>query len=699
MNPIEYELQRDIAVIAMNSPPLNGFSLTLRTALAQCLERAETDPKVKAIVLTGNEKGFSAGGDITEFGTSAAAAEPNLRTVIRILDGLGKPVVAAISGICLGGGLEVALACHYRVCAEGAQIGLPEVKIGLLPGAGGTQRLPRLLGVEPALNMILSGNPVKSDALKGTAMFDVLTAADALAAAIDLAAQVVREGRPLRRVRDLVIDYPQHEGFFQFARNITAAASPNFPAPLRCIDAVAAAVTKPFEAGLEVELEAFLYLMATSESKAQRHAFFAERASGKVAGVADDTPLRKIESVAVIGAGTMGTGIAISLIDAGLPVQIVDVSDEALTRGLAAIRKNYEGAAKKGKLSPDEVERKMAMVRPTSAFTEVSNADLAIEAVFEDMAIKETVFRRLDEAMKGTAILATNTSTLDVDVIAGFTKRPQAVIGLHFFSPANVMRLLEVVRGAKTGKDVLATALALAKRIKKTAVVSGVCFGFIGNRMIDQYYRQVMALLEQGALPHQIDSALEKWGMAMGPLRMADMAGNDIGWQIRKYRFAGQPERRQDWALADRLCEAGRFGQKAGRGWYRYAGGSREAISDAEVEKIIVERSAELGVVRRKIASEEIVHRCVLALVNEGAKILGEGIAQRASDIDLVYLTGYGFPLHRGGPMFWADNTIGLYEVLRLMKGLAARSTIAERELWTPAPLLVRLAAEGRGFP
>lgn len=699
MSFVEYRVQGRVAVLVMDAPPLNGFSLQLRKDLVAALDRAYADPAVDAIVLTGNAQGFSAGGDIGEFGTDAAAAEPNLRTVIRILDRSRKPTVAAISGICLGGGLEVALACHYRVGLPDAQVGMPEVKIGLLPGAGGTQRLPRVVGVESALNMIVSGAPVRAETLKETVLFDLLVDEDVLAAGVALAEKASRESLPLKRVRDIRIDYPQHEAFFQFARNTVKAASRHFPAPLRCVDAVAAAVTRPFEAGLDIELRAFLDLLDSSESRAQRHAFFAERAAVKVSDVPEDTPIRPLASIAVIGAGTMGTGIAMCFADAGFPVSLVEARADVLDRGIAAIRKHYESAVRKGRLAAQELDRRMGLIEATVDLADVAQADLVIEAVFEDLGVKKEVFQRLDEVAKAGAILATNTSTLDVDVIAAFTKRPQDVIGMHFFSPANVMRLLEVVRGAQTSKEVLATVLAVARKIRKTSVVSGVCFGFIGNRMIDQYYLQVMALLEEGVLPRQIDGALEKWGMAMGPLRMADMAGNDIGWLIRQHRFADHPERRLAWTLADRLCEAGRFGQKAGKGWYRYEPGSREALPDGEVEQMILHRREELGLPQRKVSSEEIVQRCILALANEGARILEEGIAQRASDIDLVFLTGYGFPLHRGGPMFWAESTVGLYEVVRLMGEFAANSPCPERGAWTPAPLIGRLADEGKRFP
>ncbi len=438
-------------------------------------------------------------------------------------------------------------------------------------------------------------------------------------------------------------------------------------------------------------------LVRAAESRALRHAFFAERAATKLADVPEDTPARRIETAAVIGAGTMGAGIAMSLANAGLPVALLEVKADALERGVATLRKNYEASASKGKLTAAQVQERMALIRPTMAYADVAQADLVIEAVFETMSVKEGVFRKLDAVMKKGAILATNTSTLDVDRIAAFTSRPQDVVGLHFFSPANVMRLLEIVRGAATAKDVLASALALAKRIRKVSVVSRVCYGFIGNRMIEQYHRQAIALLEEGALPQQVDGALERWGMAMGVFRMSDLAGNDVGWLIRKDRLAHDPEHARLWTLSDRLCELGRFGQKTGAGWYRYEAGRRDALPDPAVEALIVGHSRERGLTRRTIGDEEIVQRCVLALTNEGARILEEGVAQRASDVDLVYLTGYGFPRHRGGPMFHAD-VLGLDRVLRLMRGFAASPNGRAEEAWAPAPLLKRLAREGRAF-
>ncbi|HZA49349.1 MAG TPA: 3-hydroxyacyl-CoA dehydrogenase NAD-binding domain-containing protein, partial [Myxococcaceae bacterium] len=652
------------------------------------IDRAEADPAVRALVLIGAGKGFSGGADIREFNTPKASAEPTLLTLLQAIEASSKPVIAAIHGMAMGGGLELALACHFRVAIAGAQIALPEVKLGLLPGAGGTQRLPRAVGVETALNMIVSGAAVPAEQLRGTPLFDALVEGDLLAGARRFAEAVVAEGRPLKRLRDVPIRMPNADAFFGFARNSVAAASKGYPAPLACVEAVAGAVSKPFDEGLKHERNLFVQLMNTPESKALRHAFFAERAASKIPDVPEDTPTRPVRTAAVIGAGTMGGGIAMNFANAGIPVTVLEVSREALDKGLATIRKNYERTLKKGKLTPAKLEERMGLIRPTVSYGDVGQADIVIEAVFEDLAVKEGVFKKLDEVMKPGAILATNTSTLDVNRIARFTRRPQDVVGTHFFSPANVMKLLEIVRGSATANDVLATALSLAKKIDKIAVVAGVCDGFIGNRMLEQYIRQAMFLLEEGALPHQVDRALEQWGMAMGPFRMSDLAGNDVGWYIRKRRYVEKPDVKYS-RIADRLCELGRFGQKTGAGWYRYEPGNRDAIPDPTVEEMITRYSAEIGVQRRRVPEEEIVERCIFALVNEGARILEDGIALRASDIDVVYLAGYGFPRFRGGPMLYAD-TLGLPNVVRAMRRFAAKPS-GDPGFWRPAPLLERL--------
>ena len=692
-----YEVRGDIAVIALNNPPVNGLGYETRRGVSDGIARAEADEAVKAIIITGAGKAFSGGADIREFGSPKALAEPNLLSLILVAEGCSKPVVAAIHSVCMGGGLELALGCHYRVAAPGTKIALPEVKLGLLPGAGGTQRLPRALGVEPALNMIVSGEPVNSELLAripGQKLFDRIVEGDLMEGAIAFAHEIAAL-RPLPRVRDLKASHPQGDAYFQFARNTVGAMAKNFPAPARCVDAVAAAVNMKFDAGLKAEREAFAALMMTPESKALRHAFFAERAASKIPDVPDTTPVRPINKLAVIGAGTMGGGIAMNFLNAGIPVVMLEMKQEALDKGLATIRGNYESQVKKGKLKEDKYQARMALLSTTLSYDAIGDADMVIEAVFEDIGVKQAVFEQLDKVMKPGAILATNTSTLDVNKIANFTQRPQDVIGTHFFSPANVMKLLEVVRGAATAKDVLATVMQLAKKIKKTAVVSGVCDGFIGNRMIEQYSRQAGFLLEEGCTPEQVDKAAEKFGFAMGPFRMGDLAGNDVGWYIRKRRYVEKPNLRYS-KTADLLCEQGRFGQKTGAGWYDYEPGKRKAIPSKLVVEMIDAHRKALGITPRKISDEEIVQRLVFSLVNEAARLLEEGIAQRASDIDMVYLTGYGFPLWRGGPMCYAD-TVGLFNVERAMKRFA-RNPLDDGEFWQPAPLLAQLVAQGKSF-
>jgi 3-hydroxyacyl-CoA dehydrogenase len=695
----EYQVQGDIAVITLSNPPVNGLGFATRLGIADGLSRANADPAVKAIVLTGAGKAFSGGADIKEFGSPKALQEPNLLSVILALEHSTKPVVAAIHSVCMGGGLELALGCHYRIAAPGCSVALPEVKLGLIPGAGGTQRLPRVLGVEVALNMIVSGDPVKSEMLAmlpGQKLFDKMASSvETLAEEALALARAMADTRPLPLVRNLPCKHPQGEAYFQFARNMVKGMAKNFPAPPKCVDAVEAATKQKFEAGMAAERDIFVALMQTSESRALRHIFMAERAASKIPDVPSDTAQRSVKSVAVIGAGTMGGGIAMNFLNAGLPVVMLEMKQDALDRGVATIRKNYEAQVKKGKLKADKYEQRMALLKTTLSYDDLSGTDLVIEAVFEDIGVKETVFKQLDRVMKPGAILASNTSTLDVDKIANFTSRPQDVVGLHFFSPANVMKLLEVVRGAKTAKDVLATVMALAKTIRKTAVVSGVCDGFIGNRMIEQYGRQGGFLLDEGCTPEQVDQAIEKFGFAMGPFRMGDLAGNDIGWAIRKRRAVEKPGMKYS-KTADLLCEKGRFGQKTGAGWYDYVPGKRDAIPSAEVVQMIAAHRAALGITPRKISDEEIVQRLVYSLVNEAAHILEEGIASKASDIDMVYLMGYGFPLHRGGPMNYADQ-VGLFNVVQSM-GRFAQNPRDDAAFWQPAPLLARLAAEGKTF-
>ena len=694
-----YEVHGSVAVITLNNPPVNGLGHATRLSLTDNLQTANADNAVKSIVITGAGKAFSGGADIKEFGSPKALQEPNLHSVIRVIENSGKPVVAAIHSVCMGGGLELALGCHYRIAAPGCSVALPEVKLGLLPGAGGTQRLPRALGVEPALNMIVSGEAVKSELLaqiQGQKLFDrMASSAETLAEEALAFAQSIADTRPMPLVRDLPCKHRNGDAYFQFARNMVKGMAKNFPAPLKCVDAVEAATKQKFEDGLKFEREIFLNLMWTPESRALRHIFMAERAASKIPDVPQDTPQRDIKSIAVIGAGTMGGGIAMNFLNVGIPVKMLEMKQEALDRGLAIIRKNYESQVKKGKLKQDKYEDRMNLLSTTLSYDDLRDADMVIEAVFEEMGVKEKVFGELDRVMKPGAILASNTSTLDLDQIAAFTKRPGDVVGLHFFSPANIMKLLEVVRGEKTAKDVMATVMAAAKKIRKTAVVSGVCDGFIGNRMIEQYGRQGGFLLDEGCTPAQVDKAIEKFGFAMGPFRMGDLAGNDIGWAIRKRRYQEKPDMKYS-KTADLLCEKGRFGQKTGAGWYDYAAGKRDAIPNQEVVSMVEEHRKSLGITPRKISDEEIVERLVYALVNEAAHILEEGIASKASDIDMVYLMGYGFPIYRGGPMLYADQ-VGLFNVVQAMDRFA-KNPLDDANFWKPAPLLARLAAEGKTF-
>ena len=692
-----YEVRGNVAVVTLANPPVNGLGYDTRVAFAAGIDKAVADANVKAIVVTGAGKAFSGGADIREFGSPKSFAEPNLLTLIGMLEASPKPTIAAVHSVAMGGGVELALGCHYRVTSPGALIALPEVKIGLVPGAGGTQRLPRVLGVETALNMCVTGEPVKSEllaSLPGQKLFDRVITGDLIEGACAFA-QEIADVRPLKRVRDLKVKHPNPDGYFAFARNTVGAMSKNFPAPLRNVDCVEQSLKLKFDDGMLYERAAFMGLMVTPEAKALRHAFIGERAASKIPDVPEGTPTRPVNRLAVIGAGTMGGGITMNFLNAGIPVVMLEMKQEALDRGVATVRKNYEAQVKRGKLKQDKYEARMALLTTTLNYADIAQADMVIEAVFEDMGVKEVVFKTLDEVMKPGAILASNTSTLDVNKIASFTKRPQDVVGMHFFSPANVMKLLEVVRGEKTGKDVLATVMGLAKKIKKTAVVSGVCDGFIGNRMIEQYSRQAGFLLEEGCTPAQVDKAIEKFGCAMGPFRMGDLAGNDIGWAIRKRRSVDKPNLRYS-KTADLLCEMGRYGQKTQAGWYDYAPGKRDAIVSTAVVEMIEKHRAALGITPRKIADEEIVQRLVYAMVNEAAKILEEGIASKASDIDMVYLTGYGFPLFRGGPMCYADSQ-GLYNVVQSMKRFAA-NPLDDAQFWQPAPLLAKLAAEGKSF-
>ncbi len=694
-----YQSHGDVAVITLDNPPVNGMDLATRQAMAQGIHRALDDAAIRAIVITGAGKAFSGGADIREFGTPLAFQQPNLHDLIALVESAPKPVISAMHSVVMGGGLELSLGCHYRIVAPGTRLGLPEVKIGLLPGAGGTQRLPRALGVEPALNMIASGDAVACELLAGVPgqkLFDrVASSPDSLLTEAIALARTVANVRPLPRVRDLPCSHPLGDAFFLAALEKVGARSAHYPAPLRCVEAVQVATRASYDEGVAWERLAFIDLMGTPESRALRHLFFAERAASKIRGVSADTPLRPIRSIAVIGAGTMGGGIAMNFLNAGIPVYLLEAGQAALEKGVATIRKNYEAQVAKAKLAQTQLDQRMALLTTTLSYEDLKDADLVIEAVFEDMAVKEAVFRELDRAMKPGAILASNTSTLNLNTIAAFTARPHDVVGMHFFSPANVMALLEIVRGEKTAPDVLATVMALAKTIRKTAVVAGVCDGFIGNRMVEQYLRQAGFLLDEGCSPRQVDQAMEQFGMAMGPFRMSDLAGNDIGWAIRKRRAIEQPHIKYS-RIADLLCEQRRFGQKTGAGWYDYAPGQRDALPSAAVTALIDAHRQSLGIAPRPIDDQEIVQRLVFALVNEAAHLLEEGIAERAGDIDMVYIHGYGFPPYRGGPMRYADG-VGLGGVVRTMQGFAANQ-LDDAAFWTPAPLLLRLVAEGKVF-
>jgi len=690
-----YQRRGSVAVLQIDNPPINGLGHVTRKALIDGLGHALNDEEVRAIVITGTGKVFSGGADIKEFNTPAALAEPSLLQVIDNVERSAKPVIAAVNGVCMGGGLELALGCHYRIATQDALLALPEVKIGLLPGAGGTQRLPRAIGAAKALQMIVSGEPVGAgDALKHGLVARIVPNTS-FSGVLEFAREIARKSKH-PKLRDQAAALPDGQAidaFFSAARAQAAQRSRGLPAPIRCIEAVEAAIKLPFEQGLALERKFFSELVQSNESKALRHVFFAERAASKIPDVPDNTRARAIDSAGVIGFGTMGGGIAMSFANAGIPVIVFEKDQVALDRGLGMCRRNWEATAKKGRLTMDQVEQRVALLTSTLDFNALAAADIVIEAAYEDMAVKQDVFKRLDAVVKRGAILATNTSTLDVDQIAAATARPQDVIGAHFFSPANVMRLLEIVRGKRTGNDVLATVMQLAKRLKKVGVVSGVCDGFIGNRMLEQYLRQSMFLVDEGASPEQVDTAMVQFGMAMGPFAVGDLAGLDIGYAIRQRRYVEKPHVRYS-RVGDRVVELGRLGQKTGKGWYRYEAGDRTPQADPAVSELVTQYRNEIGMKARSIADSEIVQRCVYALVNEGARILEEGIAMRASDIDVVYLTGYGFPAAKGGPMFHAQ-TVGLNKVVASMHEFA-RNEHADPKFWQPAKLLLDAAESGK---
>jgi 3-hydroxyacyl-CoA dehydrogenase len=685
---VDLDRRGHVAVLTVNNPPVNALSSHVRQGLHEGLIQAGSDAAVQAVVIACAGRTFIAGADITEFGKPPT--EPSLNAVLDLIENCPKPVVAAIHGTALGGGLEVTLACHYRVGVKGARFGLPEVKLGLLPGAGGTQRLPRVVGAQKALQMIVSGDPIGADEALKVGLIDEIVDGDLTAAGVAFAEKVLAEKRPLKKIRDLTDKIAPAKGkpeiFAEFRKSV-ARQTRGFRAPENCIKAVEAAVELPFDQGIKRERELFTELMNSPESKAQRYFFFAEREAAKIPDVPGDTPAKDIKKAAVIGAGTMGGGIAMNFANAGIPVTVVEMAQEALDRGLGVVRKNYEATAARGRLTPADVEKRMGLIQGTTDWKAIADADIVIEAVFEEMPIKKEVFAKLDAIAKPDAVLATNTSTLDVDEIASATKRPESVIGTHFFSPANVMRLLENVRGAKSSRSTVATAMAVGRRIGKVPVLVGVCYGFVGNRMLHQRGLQAEKLILEGAPPHQVDKVLTDFGFPMGPFAMSDLAGLDVGWRIRKGRGVTS-------AVADRICELGRFGQKTGAGYFRYEKGERAPIPDPVVEQIIADVAKEQGIARRQIGVEEIQQRLLYPMVNEGAKILEEKIAIRASDIDVIWVYGYGWPIYRGGPMFWADS-IGLKAVRDQM--LAYKKQSGD-DFWTPAPLLDRLAEAGKGF-
>ena len=693
---ISYAIQGHLGVITLNNPPVNALSVSkgVLQKILEAIKDGEHDPSVRAFLVCGSGRAFSGGADISEFGRPYPVGMATLPALASYMDTVTKPIVAAIHGFALGGGLELALACHFRCAVTGTQLGLPEVKLGILPGAHGTQRLPRVLGAERALDMITSGDPISAEKALELGLVDEIVKGEIAAAGATFANRVVREGREPRKTSAMTVKLEQPAAeFFAAARARIAKEYRGYPAPLVIVDCVEAAATLPFSKGVQRERELFEKLRGSNESKALRHLFFAERQVSKIPDVPDETPTREIKSAALVGAGTMGGGIAMNFANVGIPVKVLEVNQEVLDKGLGIVRKNYAATVSKGRLSQQDMDKRMALFQGVTSYDALKDVDIVIEAVFEDMAVKKQVFEKLDKVCKPGAIMATNTSTLDVNEIAAVTSRPESVLGLHFFSPANVMKLLEVVRASKTSKETLASAMKLAKTIRKVGVVAGVCDGFIGNRMLHSYFREAGFLLEEGALPQQVDKVIEDFGFAMGPFRVSDLAGLDVGWYIRKRQAATRPAHLRYSKVADQICEMGRYGQKTGAGWYRYEAGNRTPIPDPQIEALIVKAAREAGIQRRAISDQEILERCMYALINTGANILEEGIALRASDIDVVYIYGYGFPRYRGGPMFYAD-TVGLDKVFASVK----RFHEAHGEYWTPAPLLERLAREGKKF-
>ncbi|MEC9368717.1 MAG: 3-hydroxyacyl-CoA dehydrogenase NAD-binding domain-containing protein [Pseudomonadota bacterium] len=688
---VEYHRHGAIAVIALNNPPVNALGWQVRQSLQKAVEKAAADADIKAVVLLGRGRGFCGGADIREFGSPRK--EPVLTHLINAIEAMDKPVVAAIHGIAAGGGCEVPLGCHYRVADASAHIGLPEVKLGLLPGAGGTQRMPRLIGVGPALEAILSGDYIAAERAREMGLFDEIIDGDLEQGAIAFAKKLIADGHAPRRTRDIPIDANGAAKDLEKARADTARRARGLMGPLRCIESIENALTLPIDEGLAREREYFRELEISDQSRALRHLFFAEREAHRIPGVGRDTKVRPIDSAAVIGCGTMGRGIAMSFANAGLPVTVLEMDKAALDKGLAAIRDTYAGSVARGSLSQEQMNARLKLIDVSTDYADIAGADIVIEAVFEDMDLKKKIFSKLDQVCRKDAILATNTSSLDVDEIASATKRPQDVIGTHFFSPANVMKLMENVRGEKTAPDVIATVMKLSKDLEKVGVMVGVCDGFVGNRMLYAYRGQADFLLEQGALPQQVDKVIYDFGFPMGPFAMGDLAGLDVGYKVRQHRRKTRPSNDRYSVIADRIVESGRLGQKTGKGWYLYEKGSRTPVPDPEIEKLIAGVSREMGIERRPVTNQEILERCLYPLINEGAKILGEGIAIRPSDVDLVWVYGYGFPRGKGGPMFHAD-VIGVKTVHEKMQRLYAE----HGEMLRPAPLLEELAASGKSF-
>lgn len=686
---VELERQGGVAVLRMNNPPVNALGHALRVDLEKHLNEALADPAVKAIVLTGTGRFFSAGADISEF--SLGVREPHLQPMIGRIEGSDKPMVAAINGTALGGGLELSLGCHYRVVGKDVrQLGLPEITLGILPGAGGTQRLPRLVGVEQALQMITTGAFIDAVKAAKIGLVDKVADGDVVAEAVAFARGQI--GNPPRRVGAIVIDKASiPAGLFDKAR-ASVGRHPSGPvAPNAAIDAVEAA-TLPVAEGSALERKAFVETNSSPYARALQYKFFAERQAANLPGIGPNVRLRDIKTVGILGAGTMGTGISLAFLNAGFPVTVVETAQEALDKGVARIKETLEANAKRGRITEAQANDRFAKLTPSLKMEDLAQADLIIEAVFENLALKKEIFAKLDKIAKPGGIIATNTSTLDVNAIAAETKRPQDVLGLHFFSPANIMRLLEIVRAEKTAPDVMATAMAIAKKIGKVGVQAGVCDGFVGNRMLHAYTSEVYAMLLEGAMPREIDGAMEAWGMAMGPLAVGDLAGLDVSYRIRQERkLTG--EAAQFARIPDKIVEMGRHGQKTGAGFYRYDADRKRQV-DPEIEALIRAEAEGLQIKQRHVPAEEIVERCLLRLANEGAKILEEGIALRASDCDTMYLNGYGFPGWRGGPMWQVDNVIGMKAAAEKIKAYEAKYGAR----WRIAPLIERLSKEGGTF-